>query len=253
MGDLTSLLKAFRNRVSGRPGGEYVNSPLSVKNQVSDSSEGECVHSPQSAENQVSNEPGGEYVYSPLPGPIYIRLLRLMPHQDKDAPLQCQLFEYPLRGARQRVHMYEALSYVWGSEEDQKFIYIRTDDKSDRSSPSPVAGNSRRLLVTANLRDALSHLRDGLLERILWIDAICINQRDKVEKGVQVQSMAEIYANANRVIVWLGEATSDSGQAFETLRNAARDQHTHHDIDEPTRQAIFTLLERPWFQRIWVR
>lgn len=149
--------------------------------------------------------------------------------------------------------MYEALSYVWGSEEDQKSIYVRTDDKSNDSSPSSSIGNIRRLLVTANLHAALLHLRDGLFERIMWIDAICINQKDNVEKGQQVQFMAEIYANANRVIVWLGEASSDSGQVFETLRKAARGQDTQRAIDEPTQEAIFTLLERPWFQRVWVR
>ena len=202
---------------------------------------------------RVSSDFGDEYVYSPLPDDGTIRLLRLMPHQDKEAPLQCQLFEYPLRKARQGVHMYEALSYVWGSEEDQKSICIRTDDKSDGSSTSPSARNNHRLLVTGNLHAALLHLRDGLLERIMWIDAICINQKDSVEKGRQVQFMAEIYASANRVIVWLGEASSDSDQVFETLRMAAKGQYNYRTIDGSTQQAIFTLLERPWFERIWVR
>ncbi|KAH6628838.1 heterokaryon incompatibility protein-domain-containing protein [Chaetomium tenue] len=173
--------------------------------------------------NRVSGDLGDEYAYSPLSGLVTIRLLRLMPHRNKEAPLQCQLFEYPLRKARQGVHMYEALSYVWGTEENQ----------------------NRRLLITANLHAALSHLRDELLDRIMWIDAICINQGDNVEKGLQVQFMAEIYANANRVIVWLGEATSDSGRAFEALREAARTPYIPVS-DEPTQQAIFTLLERPW-------
>ena len=37
--------------------------------------------------------------------------------------------------------------------------------------------------VTANLHVALSHLRDPFVERILWIDAIYINQSDEDEKG----------------------------------------------------------------------
>ncbi|KAK3290286.1 ankyrin repeat-containing domain protein [Chaetomium fimeti] len=190
--------------------------------------------------NRISGGLGDQYIYSPLSENGNIRLLRLMPHQNREAPLQCQLFEYPLRKARRGVHLYETLSYVWGSEENLKHVYIRSGDKN------------QRLLVTPNLHAALSHLRDELLERILWIDAICINQKDKVEKGLQVQFMAEIYANANRVIVWLGEAASDSDQAFEALRQAAREGSTQHYIDEPTEQAIFTLLERPWFRRIWV-
>ncbi|KAH6855416.1 ankyrin repeat-containing domain protein [Chaetomium sp. MPI-CAGE-AT-0009] len=189
--------------------------------------------------NRATDGAGDEYLYSPLSDHGNIRLLRLMPHQDKEAPLQCELFEYPLRKARQGVHLYETLSYVWGSEENPKPISIWTK------------GKNHRLLVTANLHAALLHLRDGFFERILWIDAICINQKDHAEKGQQVQFMAEIYANASCVIVWLGEATSDSGQAFEALRKAGR-EGTEYTMDEPTEQAIFALLERPWFQRIWV-
>ncbi|WAO95272.1 Hypothetical protein NCS54_01288500 [Fusarium falciforme] len=60
--------------------------------------------------------------------------------------------------------------------------------------------------------------------------------------------MAKIYAKASGVIVWLGEATPDSGQALEEIRMAA-EQRTKLSINE---SAILGLLERPWFQRIWV-
>jgi thiamine pyrophosphate-dependent acetolactate synthase large subunit-like protein len=111
------------------------------------------------------------------------------------------------------------------------------------------------------------------VERILWVDAICINQHDNDEKGQQVQSMAKIYAKASRVIVWLGEAADNSDQALEAIRMAAEEQHTSSVIYKPNQeailalsdqhptnfpsngtnqQAILGLLERPWFQRIWV-
>lgn len=61
--------------------------------------------------------------------------------------------------------------------------------------------------------------------------------------------MAKIYAKASGVIVWLGEATPDSGQALEDIRIAA-EQRTKLSINE---SAILRLLERQWFQRIWVR
>ena len=98
----------------------------------------------------------------------------------------------------------------------------------------------------------LSHLQDHFMERIIWIDAICINQEDNDEKGQQVQSMAKIYAKASRVIVWLGRAAGDSDQALEVIRKAAEEQRTRSAVDITYQQAIFTLLERPWFQRIWV-
>lgn len=179
-----------------------------------------------------------------LPLPLYcysslsegsIRLLRLLPHQDEHAPIQCQLFECVLPDSGS-TRPYEALSYVWGSEIKPRSLSIDSCD----------------LPVGENLYAALSHLRDSSIERIIWVDAVCINQQDQKEKGKQVQSMAKIYSKASSVIVWLGEATLDSGQALEEIRMAAagEEQRTKHSSNE---SAIFGLLERPWFQRIWVR
>jgi hypothetical protein len=127
--------------------------------------------------------------------------------------------------------------------------------------------------VKGNLHAALSHLRDPFIERILWIDAICINQEDNEEKGRQVRLMAKIYAKASRVVVWLGKAANNSDHALIALRKAAEEQCTDSAIGETTtrgsiftpsdeqtttsavnetQQAILKLLERPWFQRIWV-
>jgi hypothetical protein len=84
---------------------------------------------------------------------------------------------------------FEALSYVWGSQEDLKQITC----------------NNVSLSVTKNLFEALMALRDGIDEdRYLWVDAICINQNDSVEKAVQVRNMLMIYEKAARVIAWLG-------------------------------------------------
>ncbi|OBS16957.1 hypothetical protein FPOA_11978 [Fusarium poae] len=132
---------------------------------------------------------------------------------------------------------YEALSYVWASENKPRSISIDGCD----------------LPVGENLYAALSHLRDRSIERTIWIDAICINQRCLKEKGQQFQSMAKIYTKASRVIVWLGGATPDSGQALEEIRIAA-EQRTKPSPTKPSinESAILKLLEGPWFQRIWV-
>lgn len=187
------------------------------------------------------------YCYTPLPEGC-IRLLRLMPHRDEGAPIQCELFDYTLLDSGKGTHLYEALSYVWGSEE----------------KPHSVSTAKGDLLVTTNLYMALKRLRDHSLDRILWVDAICINQGDTEERNRQVQSMAKIYAKASRVVVWLeeattgsdrvhGEATTDSDRALEVLRVAA-DRQTTKTLSRATdQQAILTLLQRSWFQRIWVR
>jgi len=202
---------------------------------------------PRRLGNPAPGNPGDNFCYSPLLQQGNTRLLRLLPHKDAEAPIQCQLFEYPLQEPNRGAHLYDALSYVWGSEQDKQPIFIQSDDKVDDST-----GKNRRLLVTANLHAALSHLRDRFLERVMWIDAVCINQEDDDEKGRQVQSMAKIYACANRVIVWLREAASDSDKALTAIRKAAKARRESPITNKPTLQAIFALLEREWFQRIWV-
>ncbi|KIM99850.1 hypothetical protein OIDMADRAFT_125975 [Oidiodendron maius Zn] len=64
--------------------------------------------------------------------------------------------------------------------------------------------------------------------------------------------MAKIYGQANRVIVYLGEAADDSDQALEDIRVAAEDDSVNSSNNRQRQSAIFKLLERPWFRRIWV-
>ncbi|KAK4457483.1 putative het domain protein [Cladorrhinum samala] len=169
------------------------------------------------------------YRYASLPEG-HIRLLRLMPHPDERSRIECQLVDYPLLDSGKGTHL---KGYI---------------------------------PVTPNLHMALTRLRDRSLERIIWADAICINQGDTEERNIQVQSMAKIYAKASRVIVWLEEATTggaqghgettvtDSDRALEELRMAADRQpaKTALATSETDQQAILTLLQRSWFQRMWV-
>jgi hypothetical protein len=131
--------------------------------------------------------------------------------------------------------MYEALSYVW-SGPHRRSIYV---DKI------PFG-------VTLNLYGALLHLRNQALSRVVWIDAIRIDQENLEEKEQQIQFVAKIYAQASRVIVWLGKSADDSDIAFEAIRTAAYDEYTSPVTEQPIEISIFKLLERPWFRRIWV-
>jgi hypothetical protein len=59
--------------------------------------------------------------------------------------------------------------------------------------------------VTVNLANALRFLRrPNRLVRI-WIDALCINQDDPIERGNQVRLMGSIYTLCDSVIVYLGD------------------------------------------------
>ena len=98
-----------------------------------------------------------------------VRLLQLLPNLNPNSPIECRLITFSMLDLGS-THPYESLLYVWGSENNKQLIYVDGDE----------------LYVTANLHMALSYLRHCLLERILWVDAICINQADNDEKGRQV-------------------------------------------------------------------
>ncbi len=175
------------------------------------------------------------YAYSPLPHGS-IRLLRIISDSDQYSPLRCHLFDYPLLTSGWRAHFYEALSYAWGSSGETETIYV----------------DGRDLRITVNLHAALLHLRTPLIDRVVWADAVCINQANILERGSQVQMMATIYAKASRVIVWLGKSASESEKAMEEIHEAACQQRAGGKKDEQAGKAILALLQRPWFSRVWV-
>ena len=147
-------------------------------------------------------------IRSPLPpGNNRIRLLRLMPNRIETADIKCELFHYSLEPDNS-THLYDALSYVWGNPNETVDIVV----------------NEHVLGVTKNLHAALVQLRDHSLERIIWIDALCIDQDNDEEKMQQIHFMARIYGQANRVIVWLGNAEDDSDRALEAISRAVENE-----------------------------
>ncbi|RAK82841.1 HET-domain-containing protein, partial [Aspergillus costaricaensis CBS 115574] len=191
--------------------------------------------SPEPARNSDLTGPAFTYTELPRESPYpTTRMIRLLPNKDKDAEIECELFNYDLAsGGGADSHLYEALSYVWGSNTKSRTIKL----------------NSYVFPVTENLYLALSRLRNRQLERILWVDAICIDQSNRDEKAKQIPLMREIYAQAQHVIVWLGEAYEDGDRALEGLRCLAEGQ----DVDIRGCKALcVNLFERAWFHRIWV-
>jgi hypothetical protein len=173
-----------------------------------------------------------------LPGQDSIRLLRLLPHNDNHAQIQCELIDVRLGDLLGRPYPYEALSYVWGDSKDVQNISM----------------HGCKLPVTRQLYEALSSLRYRCSERILWADAVCIDQeqKKKSEKEQQIRLMPKIYSQANSVIVWLGEEADGSDQALEVIVEAGRDRNISLPVDTAVQQAVIKLLQRSWFRRIWV-
>ena len=113
------------------------------------------------------------------------------------------------------------------------------------------------LAILPNLDVALRRFRSPKEPRILWVDAICINQQSVVERGTQVALMLDIYARAENVQIWLGPASMNSPMGMQALKYLAE-----KTLDEPApwqqRQdvaffpALNDILQRDWFHRIWV-
>jgi hypothetical protein len=51
----------------------------------------------------------------------------------------------------------------------------------------------------------------------IWVNTICIDQSNIVERNVQVGIMRDIYIQASNVLVWLGEETDDSHLALDLI------------------------------------
>jgi hypothetical protein len=112
------------------------------------------------------------------------RLLKLLPGHLKD-PISCELQVVSL----DENPTYEPLSYVWGDPSVVVVAYLHN---------VPVN-------VTVNLAAALRRLRKAEGPRVLWVDALCINQEDSAERSQQVGLMQFIY-QTHHVIVWLGDS-----------------------------------------------
>jgi hypothetical protein len=109
------------------------------------------------------------------------------------------------------------LSYVWGDANRTRPIQLRyhqlpTSEPADTtaSAPSLGANNYESFQITTNLESALRHLRERASKRMLWVDAICINQSDREERLSQVRWMASVYENAMEVRIWLGSISDVS-------------------------------------------
>ncbi|KAE9376013.1 HET domain protein [Stipitochalara longipes BDJ] len=197
------------------------------------------------------------YPYKSL-APQYIRILELHPGPI-DAPLVCNILTQQIDG-----NPYDALSYVWG--DPTPVALVKCIDEADEGE----------LGIGHGLAQALIAFRLPKHTRCIWIDALCINQNDVVERQSQVRLMGAVYGNAKYVLCWLGPFNDQDGDeesrarlAIRFLRGfndnpdgylqAARDHlHSGEDIEETSGQllkswlAIKVLFDLEYFHRAWI-
>lgn len=191
---------------------------------------------------------GSSFRYLPLDPPLLeIRVLTVSPGCFDD-PLHCHLVTTSLTTRP----IYNALSYVWG------------DPESTSNSGNILILDGHHFPVTTNLLSALRHLRPpaGSHSISLWVDAVCINREDLDERSRQVAMMRDIYASAERVVIWLGEEDDGSDAVFDALPVIARRSRCPDDERQEERRLdlmrqcssfFFGLADRrPWFSRVWI-
>jgi len=143
----------------------------------------------------------GSFEYRQFKTRREIRLLKLHPSPDQFSELHGEIFHAQLGMSMKPHESYEALSYTWGNNNQTEQLIIGDDN----------------LAITSNLDLALRRLRLTHEPRVLWVDAICINQSDVPEKNIQVPLMREIYEFASKTVVWFGEK-NDAQVAFEFIK-----------------------------------
>ncbi|KAI0418321.1 heterokaryon incompatibility protein-domain-containing protein [Xylaria grammica] len=117
-----------------------------------------------------------------------IRVIRISPGT-RESSIRCKLEKLDLNDSS----AYDALSYVWGKDNKEKLICV--DDQP--------------FFITPHLHEILTNLRSPTIDKVIWIDAICINQTDNDERTHQVGLMRRIYSQAKSTIIWLGGQTAD--------------------------------------------
>lgn len=179
-----------------------------------------------------------------------IRLLRIEPGE---GPISVTLEYTNLEASSQ----YDTLSYCWGKRRAVQVITV-----------NGVHG----FIISDHLHAALRRLRRTDEARLLWIDVICVNQTDILERNRSVQLMWKIYAKASRVIIWIGEieaqqktcrrlfaATDDDPQLtfcaqpdLSALEHDGVTAKLGDPLSELELESGRSLEGEVWWKRLWV-
>jgi hypothetical protein len=187
--------------------------------------------------------PSRYYQYTPILHLHEIRLLHIKPKEESD------VIRFSITHAvLDHNPSYEALSYTWGDPA--------------KSGNLLCTETGTQLAVTQNCLNALQRLQWPDRERILWIDAICIDQENISERNEQVQLMSMIYERADKVLSYLGEDDDDSDIGMDFILEDSTWMTTSQNrpsvglgsgvTSSPQQKAVDGILERPYFERVWI-
>ena len=194
-------------------------------------------------------------VYTQLSAPDRIRLLRIAaPTSDLSI-----VVSFEEAGLQDKVE-YHCLSYTWDGPK------YRDEGEHWTTNHKRIVCNGMVAHIRQNLHDALLQLRDLDMLGPIWIDALCINQEDVLERNSQVGHMGEIYKGATQVIVWLGKEDEHTKIALTSLGRSKFDvdewikdnslglrEYLRCSFSDEELHSIHCFTgERRWFSRLWI-
>ena len=188
------------------------------------------VPTPQSSHPDLNAVKESSAVYTHRLAPNEFRLLCLYPPETAEAPIHVTLETHSDEDCPE----YEAVSYTWADEAGDATL----------CRPIYVDRHWDVLFQTPNCASMLRFLQPKRGVRTLWVDAVCINQRDVHEREAQVRKMTTLYQNALRTIVYLGDHMIKPA--------AAKHRPRRHGLNEIGSDALRRILGHRYFRRVWV-
>jgi heterokaryon incompatibility protein (HET) len=190
----------------------------------------------------LSTAMGCKYEYRVLKA-REIRLLEFFPSEPLPSLIHVSIDDNP---------EYDAISYCWGKENCLHTFQLQTGTT----------------LISSNLFEILNSLAGThFLTTRLWIDALCIDQENDLEKSCQIGLMKEIYSKAGKVLALLQSLSDDSKMAIvmipfmlknkdKIVNQLLRNNNSVKECCDPEMLQIFWsgirgILQHPWFARIW--
>jgi hypothetical protein len=133
---------------------------------------------------------------------------------------------------------YLALSYVWGGV----------------TQPSFQLGSKLEGKLPQTIEDAIN-LVEKLGKRYLWVDSLCIDQKDDNDKEKQIMTMKDIYSGAYVTIIALSGKSAEAGLPRLKQSHSMFPQLTCR-IDGKRLVGLMPTLSQqiwraPWGQRAW--
>ncbi|KAH6880050.1 heterokaryon incompatibility protein-domain-containing protein [Thelonectria olida] len=142
-----------------------------------------------------------------------------------------------------------ALSYVWGRSPDPSKVLATMSNIRELETEGALHPST----LPATIEDAMQ-VCQHLGERYLWADRLCIVQDDPVNKKQQIDSMVDIYSEANFVLAIVGiDSVDDPIPGVASPRGYTTKELAFDGLQVFTVLPSFgeTVLQSAWASRGW--